>query len=558
MSPKPDWLLVVDDDQGNRDMLSRRLERSGFLTSVAEGGEEAFTLIEQHPFDLILLDLMMPRISGMEALKILRQKYSPSQLPVIMVTADHQTKNIVEALNSGANDYITKPIDYAVAIARINTQLQRRRAELALLRSESRNRAILESALDGILILDSQGQVLEFNPAAVDMFGCTPAQMGATSIGELILMPSGSEAQSGSLSSCLAESSDVLGTHSERRARRISGAEFPVDLSMIRIPGSTPRLFAAFVRDITQRKRDEEELRSARDQLEMRVQERTAELVEANRALQAEIQERLRAELDLAAARDAAIAGARAKSEFLAAMSHEIRTPMNGIIGTTELALDTTLTAEQREYMEIAHSSATSLLALLNDILDFSKIEAGKLDLYESEFALGPALENICRSFTHAASQKSITLGALIEPDAPKLVITDELRLRQVLVNLISNGIKFTHHGHVAVQVGVDSASDDRMLLHFRVRDSGIGIPKDKQQAIFEAFTQADGSLTRRYGGTGLGLTIASRLVHLLGGSIWVESEPGLGSEFHFTASVRIPGRPPLLETAGSLRSDSH
>jgi PAS domain S-box-containing protein len=285
--------------------------------------------------------------------------------------------------------------------------------------------------------------------------------------------------------------------------------------------------------------------------------------------------ERKRAEEALREAKDAADAASRAKSQFLATMSHEVRTPMNGILGMTELALDTDLSPEQREYLQLVKSSADSLLTVINDVLDFSKIEAGKLDLDPAPFALRDNLGDTLRALGLRAHAKGLALTSHVDPEVPDAVVGDPDRLRQVLLNLVGNAIKFTERGEVAVRVSLDGpettgngngsgngngASDPpvpapvpEVLLRFAVRDTGIGIPADKLAAVFEPFVQADGSTTRKYGGTGLGLSISARLVALMGGRLWAESTPGVGSTFHFTARftaaaaaapAELPARP--------------
>jgi two-component system, sensor histidine kinase and response regulator len=377
---------------------------------------------------------------------------------------------------------------------------------LKLKSSEKWSRQILETALDAFMGMDSAGTVVDWNAQAVAMFGWSREE----AVGKLfdrLITPERfyALADEGRRRFLAAAPRPVLSNRLEIVALHRDGHEFPAELTVSGIKLDGVQLITAFVRDITERKRFEQDLREAKE---------------------------------------AAEAANQAKSTFLATMSHEIRTPMNGILGMTELVLDTELTAEQREHLGLVRLSAESLLSIINDILDFSKIEAGKLELESIPFDLRESLGETMKGLSFRAHQKKIELIYDVRPEVPETLLGDPGRIRQVLINLVGNAIKFTDRGEISVTVGEQSEGLNATRLHFAVKDSGVGVPTEKQERIFEAFSQADGSMTRKYGGTGLGLTICRRLVELMDGRIWMESQPGQGSTFHFTILVGVRDAP--------------
>jgi two-component system sensor histidine kinase/response regulator len=529
---------------------------------------------------------------------------------------------------------------YALGLCVLGIFVFRLRRQSARLRlSEAQTRAILDTAVDGILCIDAAGRVTLCNPAAGQIFRRDPAEVVGQDIARFLpdFTPG---VRRGDFTAWLEEEGFLArgdtGSHNgglrEMDATRPDGRLTHVDVGLSPVTVDGERSYTLVLRDLTERDRAKEALAREQgllDHLMDHIPDRiyfkdaSSRFLRINRALAREfgladpfeaigktdadffigehagqaradeqrivetgeplidieekeiwpdgritwasttkvplrdrhgritgtfgisrnITERRQAQEELRQAKDAAEAASRAKSEFLANMSHEIRTPMNGILGMTELALDTKLTPEQREYLLMVKSSADALLAIINDILDFSKIEARKLELESIEFNLRDVLADTVRALAVRSHAKGLELACHIPPDAPDGLVGDPGRLRQVLVNLIGNAIKFTDHGEVVVDVEPKTQRDSKARLHFTVRDTGIGIPLEKQAQIFEAFAQADPSTTRKHGGTGLGLAISAQLVQLMGGQIWVESDPGRGSTFHFLLPFRVaPG----------------
>ncbi len=520
-SPK---ILIVDDDPANLPILEEILEDLDLNIVKALSGQEALEIVEKYDFALVLMDVQMPGLNGFETVKLMRKSKRTVLLPVIFVTAIYSEQQyLVEGIETGAVDFILKPFNHNVLKGKVKVfvDLYRQRTELekeiqrrtdfekSLQKSEESFRAVFESTNDCIAVWDRGYNFLYANQAAMDHIGKTKEEI----IGQTI-------------QNSLGHTPDLMNLWIERidqifqtyQSLKVDDSIPVGDRLVVSESTFTPIrddignviAVSMFYRDITYRKQAEKELRLAKE---------------------------------------AAERASRYKTDFLANMSHDIRTPMNSILGMADLLSETRLDEEQRNYVRIFKTAGQNLLNLINDILDLSKIEGDHIQIENIDFDLNDIVEKTCEVFSVRAHEKKLELAYRIHPDVPTSLRGDSVRLRQILVNLIGNAIKFTEEGAVVVEIktvkDIQTEKNIKQLeLEFSVKDTGIGIQADKLETIFLSFQQADSSMTRKYGGTGLGLTISKRLVELFGGRIWVSSTVGEGSTFHFTILFENRTRP--------------
>ncbi|MEO5339852.1 MAG: response regulator [Magnetococcus sp. MYC-9] len=510
-------ILIVDDQPENIHIL-RDVLRGDYKVYFALNGNDALDVVTASHPDLILLDIIMPKLDGFAVCARIKSREETRNIPIIFITAKNSEEDETRGLALGAVDFISKPFNPPVVKARVQTHLNLVNTFAQLRDRESLLRSILDNAMDAIITTDSAGVVLDFNPAAEQLFGYQKAEITGREISTLIVPPESREQHLAKMRHFVehADPAVAFRRRFEVTSMKSDGSRVDIEVSLATSRRGRELYFTAFAHDISERRLL---LNSLNQTL------KSAEL--ANQA----------------------------KSEFLANMSHEIRTPMNAIIGLTQLALKAELTPKLQDYLTKIDKSSHSMLSVINDILDFSRIEAGKMRLTPVAFNVRDVCDHLNDMFAHQVAEKGIALHWSIAQDMPALW-GDAMRLEQVLTNLIGNAIKFTEHGEVRVQTTLREQHARRVLLEFSVRDSGIGISPDRLSELFEPFVQADGSITRKYGGTGLGLVICKRIVHMMGGQIGVESHEGSGSAFHFTAAFEPRARD--AERSATPPSDLH
>jgi PAS domain S-box-containing protein len=511
-------IVIADDERIVAADLSRRMTALGYVVvgNVGRGSDAVRVSLELRP-DLVLMDIGMD--SEFDGINAAAQIRAEADIPVIFVTSYSDKETLRRAKEIGPFGYVLKPFDERELVATVEMAIFRHKMDRKLRESEQLHRALIENTGEGIVFADLEERFTFANPSAEALLGVGPGELDGRSLGEFTSP----------------ETFAAIKSQTEKRRNGVKGS-YPIEIlrpdgqvRMILIT-ATPQFdgkgeltgtFGIF-RDFTDKYRAEEELRQHAEQLRI--------------------------------AKDAAEEASRAKASFLAVMSHEIRTPMNGVIGMTSLLLETPLTPEQREFAEAVRRSGESLLAILNDILDFSKIESGRIELEQQPFSLTSCVEEGMELFASRAAEKGVELVGIIDPSVPDMLVGDVTRLRQVIVNLVGNAVKFTTAGEVCVSVQAQSADVEHVELQIRVRDTGIGISRDNLGRLFQPFSQGDLSITRRFGGTGLGLAISRRLVELMGGTIRVETEEKKGSTFIVTMRARVDTVQPKVEGLDGLR----
>jgi PAS domain S-box-containing protein len=565
-------ILVVEDSLTQAVKLEYILMDRGFQVSLVSSGEKALEMMALKEIDLVVSDVVMPGMDGYELCEKIRENVRYRDVPVILLTSLSEPGDIIKGLKSGATNFVTKPYDEEFLLSRIesvlknkyfesgnsavqkvdfefqgekhelkadfsqvfhlllatyeNTLLQSRQLDVAnrkLIAREEQLSSVLASMSAKIAVLDPQMKIVAANDSWREIFvpGASEEILGRLDFKEAIVS---SGCLRGSSSELMAGVRSVLNGRNKKFSYEYSfeskGKPCWYMLEVTPMQGDSGGAVVSFI-EITERKEMEREIIGARDEAQ-----------KANRF----------------------------KSRFLASMSHEIRTPLNAIIGMTDITLRSELSAKQSESLELVKVSADQLLNLINDILDLSKVEARMLTLEEVDFSLGEALQDVVKSMEQQARDKGLALNIDIDDDVPKAVCGDQVRLKQILYNLIGNSIKFTGQGGVFVQVSrlEERAESNENVIQVAVRDTGIGIPVDKQSIVFDSFRQADDSTTRKFGGTGLGLAISRELVEMMGGRIGVKSSEGFGSVFTFSVVLKNGDPEKLLSGCfGEFLSDS-
>jgi PAS domain S-box-containing protein len=539
-------VLLVEDDTPSRIYCSKILKKLVREVFIAENGLEGLECFKQNKCDIIVSDIGMPVMDGLEMSREIKKIKKDVQ--IILTTALDNKNYLMQAIQIGINNYIVKPIQKENLYEAVEAASKIILLENAVNSQFNRIRKlseVVEQSPIMVVIFDSLGIIEYCNQKVHEILGFEQSDIIGNSIDSLNFNKDFSNKYNELFN--FTESQIIAGSNNnslkdEFQAYKINNDSIWVSASITTLLDENDKLqnIVMLIEDITVKKLAQEELKKAHDGLELRVIKRTEELRDSNQKLLIEIETRKQTEEELIKAKEEAESANKAKSTFLAKVSHELRTPLNGIIGITSILLTDRITDKQKKFLEMVKSSADGLLDIINDILDFSKIEAGKLKLSETNFNLYKMIDQIIELYKHSAISKNLSLDYEISTNVPEMIYGDAGRIRQVLLNLISNALKFTDRGGIKVRIDLDSISDDTVILQYAVSDTGIGISDDKLDMLFKSFSQVDDSFTRKYGGTGLGLAISKEIVEMMEGSIWVESHYNVGSTFFFTSKLKI------------------
>ncbi|MEY3303578.1 MAG: hypothetical protein RLZZ139_1951 [Cyanobacteriota bacterium] len=523
-------VLIIDDEADNFDVIETILGDRDYQLHYAASGQDAIAYLDTFQPDLILLDVMMPVMDGIEVCERIKALPEWQAVPIIMVTALNSKEDLARCMNAGADDFISKPLNSLEFRARVSSMLRIKEQHDRLERTNALIHAQLEASLEGIIAVDEQGRLVAYNQKICEICDLNAITSEST-YQDLPLLPLLQAADfphviTQILEETYDEPDQVI--HGEVVINALTYEYFS---SSVTSPSGRFWGFVWRFRDITDRKQYETNLQKSKEVAE---------------------------------------AALRVKSDFLAMMSHEIRTPINGVLGMTELLATTSLDSEQNKFVQSIQTSGEILLTVINDILDFSKLESEKLLLEHLPIDVHGIIADTCALMSQQAESKGIGLDYQIDPQTPAYILGDPIRLRQILLNLANNAVKFTHKGAVRLAVSVSPETslqtENQVGLLFEVQDSGIGLSSDQLQKLFQPFTQASIATARQYGGTGLGLVICQKLVQMMGGKIWAESSLANGSSFFFVLPVSVTNEPPqsmiplerrsVLRHAKSLSTD--
>lgn len=482
-------ILIIEDDSTLRENTAEFLKEEGFdVSSAADGKKGLAKALEILP-DLILCDISMPEMDGYEVFRNIQDDASASLIPFIFLTARVEKENFRQGMGMGVDDYITKPFNFDELMNSVNSRIERQAKVVKA--NEEKYRALTESSLTGVFMV--QGNKFEYiNDKFSLITGYAKTEMLNMGFHHLIAKNQSQEilekienCQNASSNSCILEFR-IITKHGEVRHINLFGKNTSI---------KNKNYFIGNILDTTERKKAYEQVLKAKEEAEL-----------ANRV----------------------------KAEFLLNISHEIRTPLNGIMGMSELLKELVKDAEFKEYIDVIVSSGNELLNVINNILEVSAIENGEMELYKKKFKINNCILNLLKIIEQKAITKNLEFKFSLEKSSDETVFGDEIKIKQILNNILGNAIKFTEKGHVALNVTSTEINEKEIMYSFAVEDTGEGIPANMHQAIFDAFRQVDGSSTRRHGGNGLGLTIAKKMIEMMGGEIGLKSEEKKGSSFYF------------------------